>query len=76
MHVGAVTGCVPWELKVVSSAEKWEIWLLCVMQQQPAVLATCLDCEANVAVAFNRRSGMMDECYMSVTNCVHESDAM
>ena len=52
------------------------MWLLCVTQlpHPPTLLATCLESEVNVAVAFNGRLGLLDEYCLCVSKCLQEFD--
>ena len=45
------------------------------MPHPPALLAMCLDSEVNVAVAFNRRSSLLEEYCLCVSKCLQQLDA-
>ena len=72
----SLVGWVLRELTIVPCVEDREVGLLCVSQlpHPPALLATYLESEVNVAVAFNGRSGLLDEYCLSVSKCPQEFD--
>ena len=73
----SVAGWVLPELDIVPCAEDHKVSLLRMtpLPRPRALLATCVEFEVNLAVAFHMRFGLLEEYRLSVGKCLQEFDA-